>query len=109
MQAVQMFTVGHSTKPVHQLIADLRKAGVRAVADVRTYPYSRHCPQFNQPTLAHALQEAGIDYHHMPELGGKRQPRPDSPHANVPEPLRGFADFMDTPTFAEAIKPPDLP
>ena len=40
----------------------------------------------------------------MPELGGRRQPRPDSPHtAWRVEAFRGYADYMDTPEFREAL------
>jgi len=40
----------------------------------------------------------------MPELGGRRKARPDSPHtAWRVEAFRGYADYMDTPEFREAL------
>ena len=40
----------------------------------------------------------------MPELGGHREPLPDSPNTAWREPaFRGYADYMETPAFAEAI------
>ena len=50
----------------------LRKAGVTAVADVRTSPWSRHTPQFNRETLAGSLKSEGLAYVFLgAELGGR--------------------------------------
>jgi uncharacterized protein (DUF488 family) len=73
------FTVGHSTHPIEQFVALLERAGVRVVADVRKMPRSRTNPQFNGDLLATALARAGIDYEHMPALGGLRSRRRDVP------------------------------
>ena len=72
--------------------------------DVRRYPASRKWPHFNAGSLAATLREAGIDYAGMPELGGRRKARPDSPHsAWRVEAFRGYADLMDTPEFAAGL------
>jgi uncharacterized protein (DUF488 family) len=72
--------------------------------DVRRHPGSRKWPHFNVGPLAETLPAAGIDYVPMPELGGRRKPRPDSPHtAWRADAFRGYADFMDTPDFASAL------
>ena len=42
-----LFTVGHSTRALDELVAILRAHGVGAVADVRLIPKSRRYPQFN--------------------------------------------------------------
>lgn len=50
----------------------LREAGITAVADVRTSPYSRHFPQFNKDTLKDELRIDGIAYSFLgKELGGR--------------------------------------
>jgi len=50
------------------------------------------------------LPAGGVVYTGMPELGGRRKARPDSPHtAWRVEAFRGYADFMDTPEFREAL------
>lgn len=73
--------------------------------DVRRYPASRKWPHFDAASLASSLPAAGIDYVGMPELGGRRKARPDSPHvAWRTEPFRGYADYMDTPEFAAALE-----
>ena len=100
-----VYTIGHSTRALAEFARLLREHGINRVADVRTIPRSRHNPQFNRETLPAALAESGIGYVHLPELGGRRRPRPDSPNAgwrNVS--FRGFADYMQTPAFAEGLQ-----
>jgi uncharacterized protein (DUF488 family) len=75
------------------------------VIDVRRFPVSRRWPHFNAENLASSLSAAEIDYAPMPELGGRRKPRPDSPHvAWRTDAFRGYADFLDTPGSAESLE-----
>jgi uncharacterized protein (DUF488 family) len=75
------------------------------VIDVRRFPVSRRWPLFNAENLASSLPAAEIDYAPMPELGGRRKPRPDSPHvAWRTDAFRGYADFLDTPGSAESLE-----
>jgi uncharacterized protein (DUF488 family) len=70
------------------------------VADVRRFPGSRRHPQFGRESLAASLRESGIGYEHFPELGGRRQARPDSPNgAWRNSAFRGYADYMMTGEF----------
>src|SRR4029077_5821242 len=74
------------------------------VIDVRRIPASRKWPHFNAAALAESLPSAGVEYVPLPELGGRRRPRPDSPHvAWRVEAFRGYADFVDTPEFAQGL------
>ena len=69
---LEVFTIGHSTLPYERFIALLRHAGVDAVADVRTSPFSRHFPQFNRDTLKSELRLDGVSYVFLGrELGGR--------------------------------------
>jgi uncharacterized protein (DUF488 family) len=82
----------------------LRHHGISRILDVRRYPVSRKWPHFDAGALSSELAKAGVDYHGLAELGGRRAPRPDSPHsAWRSEGFRGFADFMDTPDFAAGL------
>jgi len=73
----RVLTVGHSNLDWDRFVALLRNAGVTAVADVRTSPWSRHTPQFNRETLAVSLKAEGLAYVFLgAELGG----RPSSAH-----------------------------
>jgi uncharacterized protein (DUF488 family) len=100
-----IWTIGHSTRPIDEFIGLLKTHGIRLLADVRTHPGSRRFPQFGQDALAASLADAGIRYEHLPELGGRRKPRPDSPNtAWRNDAFRGYADYMDTPEFAAGLE-----
>jgi uncharacterized protein (DUF488 family) len=97
-------TIGHSTHPIEEFIRILKAHGIRRLVDVRTIPKSRHNPQFNRETLAASLQEAGIEYRHLPGLGGLRHPRKDSINtAWRNASFRGYADYMQSSEFAENL------
>src|SRR5437588_7629807 len=49
----------------------LTEQSISAIADVRRFPGSRRYPHFNQAALSTALAEAGIEYHHFPDLDRK--------------------------------------
>jgi uncharacterized protein (DUF488 family) len=57
-----IYTIGHSTHPIEKFIDLLRRQAIDVVCDVRSRPYSRANPQFNQEALALSLREAGIKY-----------------------------------------------
>src|SRR5260221_708023 len=66
-----VFTIGHSTHSYEHFLSLLRAAGITAVADVRTTPFSRHFPQFKEVTLRTQLTLDGIFYVFFGrELGG---------------------------------------
>jgi uncharacterized protein (DUF488 family) len=100
-----IFTVGHSTRAPDELIAILREAGVELLVDVRRFPGSRRHPHFGKEALRAGLAAAGIDYRHGPDLGGRREPRPDSPNtAWRVAGFRGYADHMASPEFRAALE-----
>ena len=97
-------TIGHSTRSIDDFLSLLRTNGTERLIDIRTIPKSRHNPQFNADALARALRTAKIDYIHVKELGGLRQPLRDSPHRGWRNAgFRGFADYMQTEEFARAL------
>lgn len=82
----------------------LQAHGIRALADVRRFPGSRRHPHFGREQLEALLRAHGIDYVWMPELGGRRRPRKDSPHTGWRvEGFRGYADYMETDEFRAAL------
>lgn len=100
-----ILTIGHSNRTLEDFLALLQAHGVEKVIDVRRFPNSRRHPHFNGPALAAALAAAGIGYRHIPELGGRRIPRPDSIHtAWRTAGFRGYADHMETPAFQAALE-----
>jgi uncharacterized protein (DUF488 family) len=97
-------TVGHSSHPLDKFLAILAAHNTNIVIDVRRFPASRKWPHFHAASLAESLRKRGIEYVGMPELGGRRQPRPNSPHtAWRVAAFRGYADFMDTPEFPAGL------
>ncbi len=100
-----ILTVGHSNRTIEELIAMLQANGVEQLVDVRTIPKSRHNPQFNSDALAGSLRGAGIEYTHIPGLGGLRHPRKNSINtAWRNASFRGYADYMQTPQFDEGLE-----
>jgi uncharacterized protein (DUF488 family) len=103
-QRATIYTIGHSNRSLDALIDELLGAHIELVADIRRYPASRRNPQFNRDTLATALSQHGIAYHHFVELGGRRTPEADSTNMALRDPgFRGFADYMGTSDFDVAL------
>ncbi len=101
---VKLLSVGHSTHSAEAFLALLHAHRVTRLADVRTIPQSRRHPHFSREVLAAYLVSNGIDYRHMPELGGLRRPGPDSPNGGWQHPaFRGYADHMATPAFQSTL------
>jgi uncharacterized protein (DUF488 family) len=74
MTAFDLFSIGHSNIPVERFVALLRDAGVDAVADVRSTPFSRRFPWFSAKTLAATLAQQGMAYLAYGETLGGRPP-----------------------------------
>jgi uncharacterized protein (DUF488 family) len=97
---MEIHTIGHSTRPLDELIASLASFSIGALVDVRTIPRSRRHAQFDGAALARSLPAAGIRYEHVAALGGLRKPRADSPNTGWRNAsFRGYADHMQTPVF----------
>jgi len=101
----RIWTVGHSNHALERFLEILEAHRIERVIDVRRFPASRRLPHFNASALARDLPGSGIDYAGMPELGGRRKARPDSPHrAWRVDAFRGYADYMDTPEFVRHLE-----
>jgi len=104
MPAMRIWTIGHSTASADAFLALLAAHRIELLADVRRFPSSRRHPQFNRESLVASLAAADISYLHCPELGGRREPRADSPNTGWREPgFRGYADYMQTTEFGTGI------
>jgi uncharacterized protein (DUF488 family) len=100
-----LFSFGHSTRTAEEVVEILRAHGIERIADVRAYPGSRRHPQFGSEVMARWLAEAGIDYVHLPALGGRRSPQPDSPNDGwANKQFQGYADHMRTAEFQRALQ-----
>jgi uncharacterized protein (DUF488 family) len=101
----QILTIGHSTHELEAFLDLLHGREVEALADVRRYPSSRRMPWFGSEPLAAALAGAGIRYLHLAELGGRRNPVPESPNGGwrVGQ-FQGYADHMASDEFAAGLR-----
>jgi uncharacterized protein (DUF488 family) len=100
-----LFTIGHSTRSLEELIDALKAQSIEALIDIRSFLMSRRLPHFNRESLEKALPAAGIRYVWMKELGGRRKKSlADSPNLALRnESFRNYADYMLTPEFENAI------
>jgi uncharacterized protein (DUF488 family) len=99
-----LHTVGHSIHPIEEFVRILQAHGIARLVDVRTIPRSRRNPQFNRESLSASMQTVGIEYCHLPGLGGLRHPRKDSMNTGWRNAsFRGYADYMQTPEFGENL------
>ena len=103
MSAPTIYTVGHSTRSVAELVALLGQVSIDMLVDVRSVPRSRTNPQFNADALPAPLAAAGIAYRHLSALGGLRGPRKDGmPSPNTlwrNDAFRNYADYAATDAF----------
>ena len=101
---MRLYTIGHSTRALDELVALLREHGVERLADIRRYPGSRRYPHFSRDALEVSLPERGIEYVHLPELGGRRKPAASSPNTALRnEQFRAYADHMTSDEFRNAV------
>ena len=101
----RIYTIGHSTRSLDELIRLLLENGVARLADIRRFPGSRRYPHFSRESLAQTLPEHGIEYEHIPQLGGRRKESADSPHTALRNAqFRGYADHMLTAEFQEGMQ-----
>jgi len=101
-----VFTVGHSTRTLEELISALEAHSIRTLVDIRAFPMSRRLPHFNREALERALPEKGMRYVWMKELGGRRKKSNlDSPNRALRnQSFRNYADYMLTPEFENAAR-----
>jgi uncharacterized protein (DUF488 family) len=99
-----LYTIGHSTRTLDELIAALRAHQIQILVDIRAFPMSRRLPQFNRDSLQETLPAAGIRYLWMKSLGGYRKKvLEDSPNIALRnQSFRNYADYMLTPEFTQA-------
>jgi uncharacterized protein (DUF488 family) len=101
---MRLYTIGHSTRTAEAFVGFLRRHAVERLVDVRAFPGSRRYSHFGRDALRDTLAAAGIEYVHVPGLGGRRKPRPDAPRTAWRNAgFAAYADYMATPEFRRAI------
>src|SRR5215472_4870461 len=100
-----IYTIGHSTRTLDELLAALRGHEITRLVDIRAFPMSRRMPHFNREWLKRELPQHGIQYVWMKELGGRRKKvLAESPNAALrDQSFRNYADYMMTEEFVGGI------
>ncbi|HXS57755.1 MAG TPA: DUF488 domain-containing protein [Hanamia sp.] len=100
-----IWTIGHSTRTLEELVAMLRSFQIEVLVDIRSFPGSRRYPQFNKEVLEVSIPENNIQYFHLKELGGRRKVSRESKHTAWRHlAFRGYADYMETDDFKRGIE-----
>lgn len=101
-----LYTIGHSTRTLDELVSALQAHAIETLVDIRTFPMSRRLPHFNRESLETELPKRGIQYVWMKALGEYRKAtRKDSPHVALRNAsFRNYADYTLTPEFEEATR-----
>ena len=65
-----IWTIGHSTRSLEELLTMLRSFNIEIVADVRHFPGSRKYPHFNKESMEVTLPRNNIQYFHFKKNSG---------------------------------------
>ncbi|MEX1129387.1 MAG: DUF488 domain-containing protein [Vicinamibacterales bacterium] len=69
------FTFGYSGRKTDVILAELERAGVRTVVDIRQHAVSMYRPELTKSNFDKLLAARGIAYVHVPDLGVPRDIR----------------------------------
>lgn len=76
MLETTIYSIGHGNKTIEDFITELVSFDIEYLLDIRSKPYSKWNPQFNQAVLEMELKEHGIVYVFVGDtLGGLPQDR----------------------------------
>lgn len=102
IQQMEIYTIGHSNRTDQEFISLLRKYQIDTLVDVRSFPYSRFVPQFNQKTLSETLTSYGINYKFLGScLGGRPKDPTCYKNGTLPE---GKANYLELVDYNEVAK-----
>mgnify|MGYP003513977919 CR=1 FL=1 len=99
-----IYTIGHGTLPAEARMELLEAQDITRLVDIRSFPGSRHNPQFGREEMERWVPAAGIDYRWLKVLGGRRRSQDESRHMALRHPaFRSYADYMETNDFASGM------
>lgn len=103
-EVTTLLTVGHGTLAADAFAALVSGVHVERIVDVRSFPGSRHNPQFGREEMQRWLPDAGLEYLWLRDLGGRRRPVPGSKHhALRNDAFRAYADYMESEAFVAGV------
>ena len=105
MSRTSLFTIGYSGHTPESFVERLKDAGVETLVDVRERPLSRK-PGFSKKSLKQFVEDNGIGYVHLRELGVPRELRDEFKKGwSRKEYLAAFRRYLRKRT--DALKPLD--
>ncbi len=100
-----LYTIGHSTRTIEEFLALLEFFDIKTLADIRRLPGSRKYPQFDQDELKKSLEENGIQYRYIEDLGGRRKlSKTSATSVWRNKSFQAYADYMETESFANGAE-----
>lgn len=96
-------SVGYEGRSIDDFVAELVRAGVQTVADVRLNAISRKSG-FSKTRLREALAAAGISYRHMRSLGNAKENREPFWDGRVDEGRRTFRAALQAPEAESSLE-----
>ena len=96
-------TIGYETAPQPVVIERLAGAGIELLIDVRAVASSRRAG-FSKTLLAGSLDEAGIDYLHLRDLGTPKSGRLAARAGRISEMKAVFEEHMTTAAALGALE-----
>lgn len=95
-----VYTIGYGNQDWPRTLARLRAFGVRHLVDVRSQPFSRHCPDFRKERLVALAREAGLAYHFLGDRLGGKPAAAELQTAGKPD----YAKIAASSGFAEGLR-----
>ncbi|MCP8308641.1 MAG: DUF488 domain-containing protein [archaeon] len=85
-----IYTLGHSTRSLEELIWLLKKHNIETLIDVRRFPTSKRYPHFDKNFLIDELSKSCINYIWLERLGGFRR--------------GGYKKYLESEDFKKGIE-----
>jgi len=98
----KLFTIGYEQTPSKAVLDELEAAGVKLLVDVRAVASSRR-PGFSKSQLAAGLDERGIGYVHLRDLGTPKEGREAARSGNIPQLEKIYSAHLKTPQAREQM------
>lgn len=73
-QDISLYTIGYEGRDLEEFTSCLKSFGIQTLIDVRDIPYSRK-KGFSKSPLSQYLEEFGIEYIHLKQLGSPKDLR----------------------------------
>ena len=97
----EIFTIGYISYQPEEMAGVLRSFGVSCLIDVRSSPYSAHCPQFNKEAIAEVMKRSGVLYRNYALEFGARQ---EDTRFYSPDGYLDFSVYTQSEQFLQGVQ-----